>query len=547
MAGRNANGKLAKEESQSLSPLTRKKLEIINPLRGLRPIPAEKLIEAQRAAGELLGKEEGEVSHQTIRNWVEIVETEGPKGLERKQHKNRGVSKLPPQLVRVIRGILLHPRRFTPSEATKRAQRYARDYLKLKDKELPTYKQVKHINDQITPEERTLAHEGRDAWRKKYEQYTRFEAPSANAIWQGDHHQLDYIVIDEVTGKELGRPWLTKIQDDKSRAICGYHLSLDHPSRFGISLALRHAILPKKESWGVAYGLPGILYVDNGKDWVSNHIQDVCLTFGIELIAHEPYHPQSKGKVERYFRTLEEACIHPLDGSVGSNVQKRPKKRMSKLTLAQLRAHIDKFIDEYHERIHGTTKQKPKERWLADKNLVRTVTDICQLDHLLLQQPRKVYGDGVQLQYARYLDHDGVLGRYIDQTVTIFYDPRDIEWVRVWARETTDTDSQYVCTAYRQNSEEHKVSRDKLAEHNRLRYEMLREQIREDQREGNRALGQVEKREQAKLAEYLQVHEEDADENESPGEAQTETSREETNEQDDYEALRIAYLRSRGE
>jgi hypothetical protein len=222
--------------------------------------------------------------------------------------------------------------------------------------------------------------------------------------------------------------------------------------------------------------------------------------------------------------------------------------KSDRIAIAELRAHIDKFIDEYHERIHGTTKQKPKDRWLADKNLVRAVTDIRQLDHLLLQQSRKVYGDGVQLQYARYLDHDGVLGRYINRTVTIFYDPRDPEWVRVWARETTDTDLQYVCIAYRQNIEEHKVSRDKLAEHNRLRYEMVREQIREDQREGNRALGHVEKREKAKLAEYLQVHEEeDADEDESTDEAQTETSSEETNEQDDYEALRIAYLRSRGE
>ena len=123
----------------------------------------------------------------------------------------------------------------------------------------------------------------------------------------------------------------------------------DDPGSMAIASALYHAFLPKPQSqeWWPMYGLPRMIYIDNGKDWISRHIEVGALTFDIKLERHEPYHPQSKGKIERLFRTLEDMCIHPLDGSVGSNTRTRPKKITPNLTMEQVRVQIERFIRDY--------------------------------------------------------------------------------------------------------------------------------------------------------------------------------------------------------
>ena len=246
------------------SNLTLEKAKIVAPLRGLRPIPGEKLIEVCRAAGLLLGVTEGEVSHQTIRNWLRILETEGPEGLDRKQHKNHGQTMMAPSLVRIAKGILLSPKRFSIAEAHRRIERYTRHFLHYPEDEIPSRKQVAYLWNNIPDEEKVLAHEGIQAYRRKFDEAIRFEAPYSNAIWQADHHLLDIIVIDPDTGEELGRPWITKIQDDRSRAIMGYYLSMDIPGSMAIASALYHAFLPKPQPQAVSYThltLPTILRV----------------------------------------------------------------------------------------------------------------------------------------------------------------------------------------------------------------------------------------------------------------------------------------------
>lgn len=470
------------------STLALEKAKIIAPLRGLDPIPGEKMIEACRAAGELLGVPEGEVSHQTIRNWLTILETEGPGGLDRKQYKNRGQTTMDPGLVKIAKGILLSPKRFSIAEAHRRLARYARHFLNYSEDIIPTRKQIAYLWEHIPDEEKVLALEGIQAYRRKYDESIRFEASHSNDIWQADHHQLDIIVIDPDTGKEQGRPWLTKIQDDRSRAIMGYYLSLESPGSMAIASALYHAFLPKPEEWWPMYGLPRMIYIDNGKDWISEHIQLVALSFDIILERHEPYHPQAKGKIERLFRTLEEMCIHPLDGSVGSNTRTRPKKVTPKLTMEQVRVHIERFIRDYHERVHSSTKQKPRERWGKDLQDHRVVQDLSKIDHLLKSRQYKVQPSGIHFQKRYYRNPDGALGKYIGRYVTVFFDSRDTSRIRVWGRVNPDEEPQYICTAYPQSLAPTLSERAAVAEKNKGRRDATRKVVREAQAEGEDAL-----------------------------------------------------------
>ena len=53
-------------------------------------------------------------------------------------------------------------------------------------------------------------------------------------------------------------------------------------------------------------GDPQKFYTDNGKPFVSQHLQQVCARLGIQLLHAKPYAAYSKGKIERFFRTLQE-------------------------------------------------------------------------------------------------------------------------------------------------------------------------------------------------------------------------------------------------
>lgn len=251
------------------SDLARKKATIILPLCGLNRIPPDKLAEAQRMAGALRGKEVGEVTHQTIRNWLKVYERDGMSGLERKPSRSRGRSTLRPELVDVIIGILLHPKEFSIAETHRRAKKYACEYLQLPEDQHPTYDQVLFLSQQITDDERTLAHKGHQPYTRTRELCGSFEADDANQIWQSDHHQLDIIVVDPETGEPMGRPWITAFLDDHSRALCGYFLSLDHPNSMSIALALRDSMLDTEKQWNVVYGIPNIIYLDRSKAFAS--------------------------------------------------------------------------------------------------------------------------------------------------------------------------------------------------------------------------------------------------------------------------------------
>src|SRR5215207_10426000 len=59
------------------------------------------------------------------------------------------------------------------------------------------------------------------------------------------------------------------------------------------------------------YGLPDAMFVDNGTPWGDSSGQRFTrfgvwlIKLGIDLLHSRPYHPQSRGKNERFHRTLK--------------------------------------------------------------------------------------------------------------------------------------------------------------------------------------------------------------------------------------------------
>ena len=97
-----------------------------------------------------------------------------------------------------------------------------------------------------------------------------------------------------IDGKKR-RLLLCAIIDDHSRMIVGSNWALSESTET-LEVALKQAAL--------TYGLPKIFYCDNGSVFVSGHLQLVCARLGTALLHSKPYDSPSRGKIERFFRTV---------------------------------------------------------------------------------------------------------------------------------------------------------------------------------------------------------------------------------------------------
>lgn len=292
----------------------------------------------------------------------------------------------------------------------------------------------------------TLAHEGGAAYQQKYELIYRRECSTSNEIWQSDHTEMDIYIVD-ADGRDR-KPWLTTIIDDYSRAVAGIFLSLEAPSAMNTALALRQAIWKKKESSWQICGIPRILYTDHGSDFMSHHIEQVCVGLKIRMLNSAVGRPQGRGKIERFFQTLNECVLMDLPGY---SVKGKPASKPT-LSLGQLEAAVLDFIlNRYHVTSHSSTGLPPIQMW-ANGFLPQLPESPELLDLLLLtiHKPRKVQRDGIRFQGMRYITP--TMAGFVGELVTIRYDPRDLAEIKVYYRE------QFLCKAICQDIAEMVVS-----------------------------------------------------------------------------------------
>lgn len=92
------------------------------------------------------------------------------------------------------------------------------------------------------------------------------------------------------------------------------HALLDDASRFVVALDVQEREREEEmlELFARAvtrYGVPQTLYLDNGSTYRGDHLALVCSRLGIALRHAQPYDPQARGKMERFWRTLREQCL----------------------------------------------------------------------------------------------------------------------------------------------------------------------------------------------------------------------------------------------
>ncbi|MEJ0050136.1 MAG: hypothetical protein WDN02_02780 [Methylovirgula sp.] len=191
-----------------------------------------------------------------------------------------------------------------------------------------------------------------------------------------DHTPLDIMVVDEKNRTLLGRPWLTALIDRYSRCIIGFSISFNPPSWVSVMEALRHAVSTKSdfltELGGITsdwpcHGAPDTLVCDNGRDFHSTSMEETEAALNMRILYLPRKKGALKGKIERWFRSLEERIFHTIPGTTFSNVVARgdyDSEEAAVMTLVQARWITAKWIvDVYHQKQHSKTGEAPADRW----------------------------------------------------------------------------------------------------------------------------------------------------------------------------------------
>lgn len=373
----------------------------------------------------------GTVSERTLQRWLGRYRAEGLAGLARVRRSDRGGLHLPDHLVGLTRDLAIK----RPRPPIAAIHRKVQELAAAQGCGVPSYSVVARIVRAI-PASRIAVVSNPAAYRDEHELVHRREAAASNEMWQADHTVLDILALDD-DGAPV-RPWLTVVLDDHSRAIPGYFLSFDAPSALNTALALRQAIWRKPNPEWIVSGIPEQLYVDNGSDFISEHMEQACIALKIRLIHSMPGRPRGRGKIERVFRTINDMFLPDLPGHL---IRGKPLSAPA-LTLDELRARFEAFVcDIYHRRPHGSTGEQPVIRWQKGGFLPAMPDSLEQLDMLLVHvpKPRKVLRDGIRLMGRRYVEP--TLAAFVGEQVEAVYDPRDLTEIHVYHQ------GRFVCRA----------------------------------------------------------------------------------------------------
>ncbi|WP_320043088.1 DDE-type integrase/transposase/recombinase [uncultured Desulfobacter sp.] len=208
---------------------------------------------------------------------------------------------------------------------------------------------------------------------KRRDVRTSFETDHVNCLWIGDFMHGPLVTINRKMHKAI----LCAIIDDHSRMIVG-HAFASTETVLSLTLVLKDAFL--------AFGFPERLYVDNGASFSSDFLAKTCALSGISLIHSKPYDSPSRGKIERFFRTIRDRFLSSLT---------------EKLTLEELNAAFDIWLhDDYHHKLHTGIDERPIDRYhrsVSHTNITRPAK--AELDEIFLARYERVVNNDSTISF----------------------------------------------------------------------------------------------------------------------------------------------------
>ena len=229
--------------------------------------------------------------------------------------------------------------------------------------------------------------------------YGRFEAAQRNELWTGDG-----LHGPTLAGPAARRAVLVAFIDDYARLLVGWRWGTGEDV-FGLEAALRAGLM--------ARGVPEAILVDRGSAFVSSQLLRACAVLGVRLIHASPSAATTKGKIERFFRTVRDQFLVEIDDGV---------------ELAELNRLFSAWLEVvYHRRVHSETEQTPLERFDA-AGAPALPTPALLREAFLWSQERMVTKTATVSLYSNQYEVDPAL---VGRKVELIFDPFDLTRIEV--------------------------------------------------------------------------------------------------------------------
>lgn len=325
------------------------------------------------------GSNRSRVAEATIRDWLRAYKAGGFDALKPRPRRDAGETRaLAPEVVEALAAV----KEATPALSVRLVIKTARDTGKVaKDVRLPP-----------STVHRALQARGlMDKAAAPTVDRRRFCHMNAGDLWMSDvmhgprvNHKKTYLIC---------------FIDDATRVIPFAAFCASE----GVT-----AFLPVFKTALKRRGIPQRLFVDNGANYRCHQLSVICARLGITLIHARPYSPESKGKQERFFRTLRAAFLARL-GEVTS--------------LDEMNRKLWTWVEsEYHATPHGGLDNvTPLDAWARKGERVRYPDASVDLDALFkFEASRVVARDRTVSLHGRLLEVDAAL---VGMRVVLRYDP----------------------------------------------------------------------------------------------------------------------------
>lgn len=227
----------------------------------------------------------------------------------------------------------------------------------------------------------------------------RFETTDFGEMWTGDA-----LHGPKVAG---AKTYLFAFIDDWSRTVPGWRWGAAEDT-LRLEAALRRGV----ESRGV----PERAFVDNGSAFISGQFHRALASLGMRIVHSTPGHAASRGKIERFFRTVRCQFLVELEARGGAG------------DLAELNELFGAWVEGvYHRATHSEIGEAPIER--LKRGRVLRVPSAAELrEAFLWSHERRVTKTASVSLFSNHYEVDPAL---VGSRVELVFDPFDLADIEV--------------------------------------------------------------------------------------------------------------------
>ncbi|WPC39760.1 DDE-type integrase/transposase/recombinase [Clostridium sp. JS66] len=340
-----------------------------------------------------------EYSPATIKGWLTLYRKHGIDGLYPKTRDDKGCSR---KISQETKQFIINCKINSPKKTAKHIYHevIAKGFENENNISLSTITRfIKQAN--IAPQK--LAPQDRRAFEFEY----------ANECWQSDVSVGPYLTIQ---GRKY-KTYIIAFLDDASRLIVGCKVFFKD-DLLSLMAVFKDAVASK--------GIPKKVFVDNGKIYKSEQFQLICASLGSILSFARPYSPQSKGKIERWFQTMQKQWMNSINWGDFKSID-------------ILNESLLTYVNHYNKTFHSSINSTPFDKYMNNIENLRFVSSKSELDHLFLYKVQRTVKNDSTVSIGTKLFE--VPLKYVREKINIRYDPTSLDKAYIFSEDAKLTDT----------------------------------------------------------------------------------------------------------